>query len=74
MQRGEDHEGEEVLSMHAQYGCGRSSAWQMPWLVMYILMATASVLDVALALEAGPSEYKTPGAFPHRWGAGHPQG
>ena len=40
-----------VLSMQAQYGCGKSSASQMPWLAMYILNATASVLDIALSIQ-----------------------
>ena len=48
---GEQSELEEfVLSMHAQYGCGRASRAQVPWLLIYVLNATASVLDVALAM------------------------
>ena len=39
---------EFVVSMHAQYGCGRSSVYQLPFLWMYLLNATASVLDIAL--------------------------
>ena len=35
--------------MHEEYGCGRSSTSQMPWLWMYLINATASVLDVAMA-------------------------
>ena len=38
----------EVLS---QYGCGRSSTSQLPWLLVYLLNASASVLEVALALQ-----------------------
>ena len=40
-----------VLSMQAQYGCGRSSAYQLPWLWLYLFNAAASVLDTALAFE-----------------------
>jgi len=38
-----------VISMHAQYGCGRSSASQLPWLFLYMINASASVADVGLA-------------------------
>jgi len=34
-----------------QYGCGRASFYQLPWLWMYIINSTASVLDVSLAIE-----------------------
>ena len=53
----EDQRGTEVrdvevdleLAQLAQYGCGRSSAWQLPWLVVYLSNASASVVDVALS-------------------------
>jgi len=35
----------------AQYGCGKSSAHQLPWLIVYLLNASASVVDVALSLQ-----------------------
>ena len=35
----------------AQYGCGKSSAHQLPWLIVYLLNAPASVVDVALSLQ-----------------------
>lgn len=37
----------------AQYGCGKSSAAQIPWLLMYLVNASASVIDVALSLQPG---------------------
>ena len=37
--------------MLAQYGCGRSSTSQLPWLLVYLANAAASVVDVALALQ-----------------------
>lgn len=43
-------EPKEILSMHEEYGCGRSSATQMPWLWMYLINASASILDVGLAI------------------------
>lgn len=39
---------EFVLSMQAQYGCGRSSTKQLPWLFMYIFNASVSVINVGL--------------------------
>ena len=46
---GEGPEPEEfVLSMQSQYGCGRSSTSQLPWLLMYILNASVSVVNVGL--------------------------
>ena len=44
----------------AQYGCGRSSMSQLPWLILYILNATASVIDTALALQ--PLRWSQPGS------------
>ena len=41
---------ENVLDMNAQYGCGRASGGQIPWLMLYVLNATAAVVDVGLAL------------------------
>ena len=38
-----------VLSMQAQYGCGRSSVSQIPFLTMYLINATASAIQVGLA-------------------------
>ena len=35
----------------AQYGCGRSTGSQLPWLLLYIVNASASVIDVALAVQ-----------------------
>lgn len=40
-----------VLTTQAQYGCGRSSVSQLPWLWLYIINSSASVLDVALAVQ-----------------------
>jgi len=54
----EGNEHEVVLSMHSQYGCGRSSAWQLPWLVMYIINATASVLDISLCFHLEPDVHR----------------
>merc|ERR1712046_414124 len=36
--------------MHAEYGCGKASLWQLPFLVMYLMNATASVLSCAIAV------------------------
>ena len=47
----EGGEHEKVLSMQAQYGCGKSSASQLPWLAMYILNASASSLDISLSIQ-----------------------
>lgn len=44
---------EAVLSMQEEYGCGRASAWQLPFLTMYLTSATASVLLVGLAIFTG---------------------
>eukprot|EP00746_Dinoflagellata_sp_MGD_P089880 gnl/MRDRNA2_/MRDRNA2_35460_c0_seq1.p1 gnl/MRDRNA2_/MRDRNA2_35460_c0~~gnl/MRDRNA2_/MRDRNA2_35460_c0_seq1.p1 ORF type:complete len:403 (+),score=72.20 gnl/MRDRNA2_/MRDRNA2_35460_c0_seq1:70-1278(+) len=41
---------EAMENMHAQYGCGRATGWQMPFLTMYLVNASASVLDIGLAL------------------------
>ena len=40
-----------VLDMQAQYGCGRASGAQIPWLCLYVLNATVAVVDVGLAIE-----------------------
>lgn len=53
---GENHDGEPAeYARHqeqlAQYGCGKSSARQIPWLMMYMVNASASVIDVALSLQ-----------------------
>jgi hypothetical protein len=40
---------EAVLSMHEEYGCGRASGWQLPFLTMYLVNATASVILVGFA-------------------------
>jgi hypothetical protein len=43
-----------------QYGCGQASSWQLPWLCLYLMNASASVIDVSLELqhtEASESAY-----------------
>jgi len=40
----------KLLSMHSEYGCGKASAWQLPWLTLYIVNATASVLDISMSI------------------------
>merc|ERR1712032_530520 len=42
--------------MHAQYGCGRSNVWQLPWLFLYILNASASVIDISLCMTSSKTE------------------
>jgi len=39
-----------VMSMHEEYGCGRATASQLPFLTMYLVSASASVLLVGLAI------------------------
>jgi len=39
---------ENVMDMHAEYGCGRADAWQLPWLVMYIINAASSVVQIGI--------------------------
>jgi hypothetical protein len=39
-----------ILSVHAEYGCGRASPWQLPFLTMYLFNATGSVLLCGMAL------------------------
>lgn len=39
-----------VLSVHQEYGCGRASPWQLPFLTMYLFNATGSVLLVGIAI------------------------
>jgi len=43
---------EDVLAMHSEYGCGKADALQIPWLLMYQVNATASVIQVGLAVFA----------------------
>jgi hypothetical protein len=38
-----------IMKAQAQYGCGRASAWQMPWLVLYILNVCACTVSLGLA-------------------------
>jgi hypothetical protein len=45
-----DEPSDFVLSVHAEYGCGRASPWQLPFLTMYLFNATGSVLLVGMAL------------------------
>ena len=35
----------------AQYGCGKSTGSQLPWLLLYVVLASASVIDVALSVQ-----------------------
>ena len=42
----------------AQYGCGRSSGYQIPWLILYLVNASASVIAVALALNCSGSVHE----------------
>lgn len=42
-----------VLDMQAEYGCGRASHWQLPFIVMYMLYASASVCDLGLLVFIG---------------------
>lgn len=37
---------EDEQAMQRQYGCGKSDTGQLPWLLMYLVNATASVLNV----------------------------
>jgi len=37
-----------IMGMHEEYGCGKSSTFQMPWLFMYELLASVSVIRIAL--------------------------
>ena len=41
---------EDVLDMQAQYGCGRATGSQLPWLFLYVLNACASVVGFGLAV------------------------
>ena len=49
---------EQTLSMHAQYGCGRSSASQLPWLALYMINASTSVAGIGLVLCAHLWKYE----------------
>ena len=62
----------EVLSMHAQYGCGRSNVWQLPWLFLYIVNASASVLDISLCLVKWFRDPEPPNAPPNDATSFHP--
>lgn len=37
-----------VLDFHAEYGCGRASATQLPWLLLYEVNAALAVVDLAI--------------------------
>eukprot|EP00933_Yihiella_yeosuensis_P019862 TRINITY_DN1601_c0_g5_i1.p1 TRINITY_DN1601_c0_g5~~TRINITY_DN1601_c0_g5_i1.p1 ORF type:complete len:407 (-),score=57.77 TRINITY_DN1601_c0_g5_i1:274-1494(-) len=41
---------EFVLDMHAEYGCGRASAWQLPFLTMYLVSCCASVVNIGIVI------------------------
>lgn len=41
-----------VVDFHAEYGCGKSAANQIPWLFLYQINASISVVDISLALGA----------------------
>jgi len=51
VRRGEEHPAQFKLAMnmHAEYGCGRASPYQLPFLVMYIVNATGAVLCCGIA-------------------------
>lgn len=40
----------EEVAMHRQYGCGPADKWQLPWLMLYLINASASVLNVGFTL------------------------
>jgi hypothetical protein len=37
-----------IMGMHAEYGCGKSSTYQLPWLFMYEFLASVAVVKIAL--------------------------
>ncbi|CAE7370186.1 unnamed protein product [Symbiodinium natans] len=39
-----------LLDFHAEYGCGKSDAWQIPWLLLYGFNASLSVIDIAIVI------------------------
>merc|ERR1711979_170675 len=42
---------EAVLSLHEEYGCGRASGWQLPFLTMSLINGAASVILVGYAFQ-----------------------
>ena len=41
---------DKVYGMARQYGCGRPDMKDIPWLCCFLLMSTASVMDISLAV------------------------
>ena len=42
---------QEILKTRAQYGCGRSSYWQMPWLILYAATASFAVIVCSMSFD-----------------------
>jgi len=51
---------DEVLEMQAEYGCGKASSWQLPFILLYMLNAAGSVLNFSLRATPGCLEINIP--------------